>query len=147
MPSREIFFKRCNLAGVTNTNYDSLWAHSCEIQSILGSREVLTAGNWCPICYILLYWPRNMVRCILCAGGDPGMTGCLECPLTRSVLAQSWCQNATNGAWYLTTELLSGRDRPLRLCVLRRYGWKPKTRWTGEWRLPPKQQPPGGVRW
>ena len=54
-----------------------------------------------------------MARGFLCAGGDPGMTGCLECPLTRPVLVQSWCQTATDGAWYATTVLLSGHDRPL----------------------------------
>ena len=33
------------------------------------------------------YGPWYPVRC-----GDPGMTGCLECLLTRLVLAQSWSQ-------------------------------------------------------
>ena len=71
-------------------------------------------------------WPWGPV-----AGGDPCMTGCLECPLARPVLAQNWSQTATDGAWYSTTALLSGRDRPRRLCVLRLSGSEPKTRRTG----------------
>ena len=58
-----------------------------------------------------------MARGILWAGGDPRMTGCLESPLARPVPAQSWSQTATDGACFSTTALLSGRDRPLRLCV------------------------------
>ena len=87
-----------------------------------------------------------MTRGILWTDGDPGMTGCLEFPLTRPVLSQSWSQTATDGAWYSTTALPSGRDRPLSLCVLRRRGSEPETRWTGEWRPLPKQQPPRGAR-
>ena len=48
----------------------------------------------------------------------------------------------SDGAWYSTTELPSGRDRSQSLCILRRSGSKLETRWTGEWRLPLKQQPP-----
>ena len=55
----------------------------------------------------------------------------LECPLVSPVLAQSWSQTATDGAWYSTTALLSGRDRPRCLCVLRLSGSEPKTRCTG----------------
>ena len=73
---------------------------------------------------------RRHGRGVLWAGGDPCMTGCLECPLARPVLAQSWSQTATNGAWYSTTALLSGRDRPRCLCVLRLSGSEPKTRRT-----------------
>ena len=65
------------------------------------------------------------------------MTGCLESPLARPVLAQSWSQTATDGACFSTTVLLSGCDRPLRLCVLRPRGSEPKTRRTGAWRPPP----------
>ena len=80
-----------------------------------------------------------MARGILWAGGDPRMTGCLESPLARPALAQSWSQTATDGACFSTTALLSGRDQPLRLCVLRPRGSEPKTRWTGVWRPPPPQ--------
>ena len=52
-------------------------------------------------------------------------------PLVNPVLAQSWSQTATDGAWYSTTALLSGRDRPRCLCVLRLSGSEPKTRRTG----------------
>ena len=62
------------------------------------------------------------------------MTGCLESPLASPVLAQSWSQTATDGAWFSTTALLSGRDRPLRLCVLRPRGSEPETRCTSVWR-------------
>ena len=79
------------------------------------------------------FWPvvRRHGRGVLWAGGDPHMTGCLECPLVSPVLAQSWSQTATDGAWYSTTALLSGRDRPRCLCVLRLSGSEPKTRRTG----------------
>ena len=40
-------------------------------------------------------------------------------------------QTATDGAWYSTTALLSGSDRPRRLCVLRLSGSEPQTRRTG----------------
>ena len=79
-----------------------------------------------------------MARGILWAGGDPRMTGCLESPLARPVLEQSWSQAATDGACFSTTALLSGRDRPLRLCVLRPRGFEPKTRRTGVWRPLPQ---------
>ena len=70
------------------------------------------------------FWPvvRRHGRGVLLAGGDPCMTGCLECPLASPVFAQSWSQTATDGAWYSTTALLSGRDRPRCLCVLRLSG-------------------------
>ena len=80
-----------------------------------------------------------MARGILWAGGDPGMTGCLESPLASPVLAQSWSQTATDGACFSTTAFLRRRDRPLRLCVRRPRGSEPKTRRTGRWRPPPPQ--------
>ena len=90
-------------------------------------------------CHFWLRWPGDMARGILWAGGGPRMTGCLESPLARPVLAQSWSQTTTDGACFSTTALLSGRDRPQRLCVLRSRGSEPKTRWTGVWRPPPPQ--------
>ena len=80
----------------------------------------------------------SLARGILWAGGDPRMTGCLESPLARPVLAQSWSQTATDGACFSTTALLSGRDLPVRLCVLRPRGSEPKTRRTGRWRPLPQ---------
>ena len=71
-------------------------------------------------------WPWGPVGWV-----DPCMTGCLEGPLASPVLAQSWSQTATDGAWSSTTALLSGRDRPRCLCVLRLSGSEPKTRRTG----------------
>ena len=65
------------------------------------------------------------------------MTGCIECPLACPVLAQSWSQTATDGAWYSTTALLSGRDRSQCLCVLRRSVSEPEIWRTGEWHPPP----------
>ena len=79
-----------------------------------------------------------MARGILWAGGDPCMTRCLESPLASPVLAQSWNQTATDGAWFSTTALLSSRKRPLRLCVLRPRGSEPKTRCTRVWRPLPQ---------
>ena len=90
---------------------------------------------------------RKHGRGVLWAGGDPCMTGCLECPLARAVLAQSWSQTATDGAWYSTTALLSGRDQPRYLYVLMLSGSEPETRRTGAYNdLPPEQQPPRGAR-
>ena len=89
------------------------------VQSILGSRKVVTAGSWRPVSH-LASLAGDMARGILWDGGELDMTGCLECPLTRPVLAQNWCQSATDGAWYSTTALSSGRDRSLSLSVLRR---------------------------
>ena len=66
--------------------------------------------------------------------GGPCMKECLKSPLASPVLAQSWSQTATDGAWFSTTALLSGRDRPLRPCVLRPRGSKPETRCTRVWR-------------
>ena len=75
---------------------------------------------------------RRHGRGVLWTWGDPCMTGCLECPLASPVFAQSWSQTATDGAWYSTTALLSGRDRPRCLCVLRLSGSEPKTQRTGK---------------
>ena len=83
---------------------------------------------------------------VLWAGGDPCMTGCLECPLVRPILAQSWSQTATDGAWYSTTALLSDHDRPQRLYVLKPRGSEPKTQWTGSSDPPFGHQPPRGAR-
>ena len=44
---------------------------------------------------------------------------------------QTWSQTATDGAWFSTTALLSGRDRPRYLCVLRLSCSEPETRRTG----------------
>ena len=79
----------------------------------------------------------SLARGILWAGGDPRMTGCLESPLARPILAQSWSQTATDGACFSTTALLSGRDRD-GICVLRPRGSEPKTRRTGVWRPLPQ---------
>ena len=75
------------------------------------------------------------------------MTGCLECPFARPVLAQSWSQTATDGTWYSSTALLSGRDRPLRLCVLGRVVPSPKLGVQECGGLFPEHQPPRGARW
>ena len=61
-------------------------------------------------CWIQWSWPpadmvshvnfdRRYGLGVLWAGGDPCMTECLECLLARPVLAQSWSQTATDGAW------------------------------------------------
>ena len=76
-------------------------------------------------------WSGDMAVGSCGLGGDPCMTGCLEDPLASPVLAQSWSQTATDGAWSSTTALLSGRDRPRCLCVLRLSGSEPETRRTG----------------
>ena len=115
------------LAGVTMTLFRSHGRDVCPISLWdLGSHT--SAGNLVPPRHFWLRWPGDVARGILWAGEDPCMTECLECSLARPVLAQSWSQTATDGARYSTTALLSGRDRPLRLCVLRPRGSKPETR-------------------
>ena len=49
----------------------------------------------------------------------------------ETMTRKSWSQTATDGAWSSTTVLLSGRDRPRCLCVLRLSGSEPETRRTG----------------
>ena len=110
---------------------------ACPI-SLLGPREPYICGKFSAPCHFWLRWPGNMARGILWAGGAPHKTGCLENPLARPVLAQSWSQTATDGACFSTTALLSGRDRPLRLCVLRPRGSEPETRCTRVWRPLPQ---------
>ena len=78
-----------------------------------------------------IHLPGDVARGILWAGVDLCMTECLECLLARPVLARSWSQTATDGAWYSTTALLSGRDRPLRRYVHRPRGSELETRCTG----------------
>ena len=56
------------------------------VQSILGFGERRTTEKCAPH-RILLRWPGGVVRGIMWSGGDRGMTGCLECPLARPVLA------------------------------------------------------------
>ena len=124
-----------HMAGVTMTlgsNYDSLFVRTVAfpVQVAYWIKEVIAPCGYSVPCQ---FWPvvRRHGRGVLWAGGDPRMTGCLECPLVSPVLAQSWSQTATDGAWYSTTALLSGRDRPRCLCVLRLSGSEPKTRRTG----------------
>ena len=116
------------LAGVTMTLF-------CTHGRVSGPNSLLDHEVIAPCGYSVpcQFWPvvRRHGRGVLWAGGDPCMTGCLEGPLASPVLAQSWSQTATDGAWSSTTALLSGRDRPQCLCVLRRSGSEPKTRRTG----------------
>ena len=88
--------------GVTMTLFRSHVATPVPLASVL--REISARRHF------WLRWPGDVARGILWAGGDPRMTGCLESPLASPVLAQSWCQTATDGAWFSTTALLSGRD-------------------------------------
>ena len=128
-------------AGVTMTLW--LYARSrFRLSSLLDLVVMAPCGNSVP-CQI---WPvvRRHGRGVLWAGGDPCMTGCLECVLGRPVLSQSWSQTATDRAWYSTTAFLSGRDRPRRLCVIRLSGSKLGVQERSD--LPPEQQPPRGAR-
>ena len=78
-------------------------------RTVAWSNQSLDRERWLPReisapCHIksgTLRWPGDMTRGtgILWAGGNPDMTGCLECSLTRPVLAyfkaylaQSWSQ-------------------------------------------------------
>ena len=121
------------------SNYDSLFVRTVAfpVQVAYCIKEVIAPCGTSVPCQ-LRPEVRRHGRGVLWARGDSCMTGCLECPLASPVLAQSWSQTATDGAWYSTTALLSGRDRPLCLCVLRPRGSEPKTRRTGVWRPPPQ---------
>ena len=114
------------------SNYDSLFVRTVAfpVQVAYWIKEVIAPCGYSVPCQ---FWPvvRRHGRGVLGTGGDPCMTGCLECPLASSVFAQSWSQTATDGVWYSTTALPSGRDRPRCLCVLRLSGSEPKTRRTG----------------
>ena len=116
------------MAGVTMTLF-------CTHGRVSGPNSLLDHEVIAPCGYSVpcQFWPvvRRHGRGVLWAGGDPCMTGCLECPLASPVFAQSWSQTATDGAWYSTTALLSGRDRPRCLCVLRLSGSEPESRRTG----------------
>ena len=57
------------------------------VQLALRPGERSIAENCAPR-RLWLRWPGDVVRGVLWAGGDSGMTGCLNCPLTRPVLAQ-----------------------------------------------------------
>ena len=120
----------CHLNG--GSNYDSLFARTVafSVQVAYWIIEVIAPCGTSVPCQLRPV-VRRPGRGVLWTGGDPCMTGCLECPLASPVLTQSWSQTATDGAWYSTTELLSGRDRPRCLCVLRLSGCEPKTRRTG----------------
>ena len=99
--------------------------------------EIVTAANWCPIStltslvrrngpwYPVSRWRSRYDRVSRVPTYQTGHRAKLE-------------SDRADGAWYSTTALPSGRDRPLSLCVLRRHGSGPKTQWTGEWR-PPSQ--------
>ena len=63
-------------------------AHDLVLQSIIGSRELVTMENPVP-CHI---WSGSVVCGIMWAGVDPGMIECIECPLTILVLSQSLSQ-------------------------------------------------------
>ena len=120
------------------------------VQPILGSRGVPTAENWCPISHLTAlvrrygpwysvdWWRSRYDRLSRVLAYQTGIRAKLESE--RAV-----------GAWNSTTELLSGRDRPQSLCVLRLRGSKHKTQWTGVWCPPPPPPPthqlPHCARW
>ena len=127
------------------SNYDSLFARTVAypVQVAYWTKEVIAPCGYSVPCQ---FWPvvRRHGRGVLWAGSDPCMTGRLEYPLAWPVLAQRWSQTATDGAWYSTTALLSGRDRSQSLCVLRRSGSEVKLGGQERGVLPSEQQPP---RW
>ena len=131
------------------SNYDSLFVRTVAfpVQVAYWIKEVIAPCGTSVPCQLRPEVQRHG-RGVLWTGGDPCMTGCLECPLASPVFAQSWSQTATDGAWYSTTALPSGRDRPRCLCVLRLSGSKPKTRRTGNVATSlPSISLPVGARW
>ena len=145
------------MSGVRNSNPQSIGGSNYELSvcthhrvsgpsSLLDQEVIAPCGTSVP-CQ-LRPEVRRHGRGVLLTGGDPCMTGCLKCPLTSPVFAQSWSQTATDGAWYSTTAVLSGRDRPRCLCVLRLSGSEPKTRRTGKVATSlPSISLPVGARW
>ena len=127
-----ICIKLLGVLFVGGSNYDSLFVRTVAfpVQVAYWIKEVIAPCGYSVPCQL---WPvvRRHGRGVLGTGGDPCMTGCLECPLASPVFAQSWSQTATDGAWYSSTALPSDRDRPRCLCVLRLSGSEPKTRRTG----------------
>ena len=123
------------MAGVTMTLFRSRTSRSRP--SSLLDPEIHSPYGTCEPCP-LRPEVRRHGRGILWAGGNPCMTECLECSLARPVLAQSWSQTATDGAWYSTTALLTGHDRPEGLCVLRRVVPSPKLGGQGSGDPPPQ---------
>ena len=122
-----------------------LYARSRFRPSSLLDKEVMAPCGTSVPCH-LRPAVRRHGRGVLWAVGDPCKIGCLECPLARPVLAQSWCETATDGAWYSSTALLNGRDRPRCLCVLKLSASEPKLGVQGRSDLPPEEQPPRGSR-
>ena len=116
----------------SNYNYDSLFVRTVAfpVQVAYWIKEVIAPCGTSVPCQLRPVVRRHG-RGVLWAGGNPCMTGCLEGPLASPVLAQSWSQTATDGAWSSNTALPSGRDRPRCLCVLRLSGSEPETRRTG----------------
>ena len=97
------------------------------VQLILGSREVVTAENWCPIPHFTSHWSGGIVCGILWADGDPGLT-VSRVPVYKIGPRAKLESDCADGAWYSTTALPSGRDRSQCLCVLRQSGSEPETR-------------------
>ena len=87
-------------------NYDSLFVRTVAlpVQVAYWIKEVIAPCGTSVPCQ-LRPEVRRHGRGVLWTGGDPCMTGCLECPLASPVFAQSWSQTATDGAWYSTTAL------------------------------------------
>ena len=132
---RKVIGKEDNISSTSGgSNYDSLFVRTVAfpVQVSFWIKEVILLIAPCGTSVPCQLRPvvRRHGRGVLWTGGDPCMTGCLECPLASPVFAQSWSQTATDGAWYSTTALPSGRDRPRCLCVLRLSGSEPKTRRT-----------------
>ena len=88
------------MAGVTMTlfsNYDSLFVRTVAfpVQVAYWIKEVIAPCGTSVPCQLRPVIRRHG-RGVLWTGGDPCMTGCLECPLASPVFAQSWSQTATD---------------------------------------------------
>ena len=86
---------RNELSNIGGSNYDSLFVRTVAfpVQVAYWIKEVIApCGTSVPCQLWPVVWRHG--RGVLLTGGDPCMTGCLECPLASPVFAQSWSQTA-----------------------------------------------------
>ena len=128
------------------SNYDSLFVRTVAfpVQVAYWIKEVIAPCGTSVPCQ-LKPEVRRHGRGVLWTGAILAWQGVSSARLQAQ---SSRKDGATDGAWYSTTALPSGRDRPRCLCVLRLSGSEPKTRRT--WNVAtslPSISLPVGARW
>ena len=102
---------RVVLPGVTMTSLDARRV----VQSILGSREVVTAENWCPIPNLTSLVRRYGPWCPV-GWWRSWYDRVSRVPAYLTGPRAKLESDRADGAWYSTTALPSGRDRSQSLC-------------------------------